>query len=63
MGLLQWQMSWQEKVLCDWLHQERMKSLHKSYMQRFAQQMSKAYQLLLCNNPWEMALQLQFVTG
>jgi hypothetical protein len=40
-----------------------MKSLRKSYMQRFAQQMSKAYQLFLCNSLWEMALQLQFVTG
>jgi hypothetical protein len=32
-------------------------------MQRYAQQMSRAYQLLLCNSPWETALQLQFVTG
>jgi hypothetical protein len=61
--LLQWQMLWQQKVLCDWPHQEHMKSLRKSYMQRFAQQMSKAYQLLLCNSLWEMASQLQFVTG
>jgi hypothetical protein len=56
-------MLWQQKVLCDWLHQQLMKSLHKSYMQRCAQQMSKAYQLLLCNSLWVMELLLQSVTG
>ena len=61
--LLQWQMLWQQKVLCGWPHQEHMKSLRKSYMQRCAQQMSRAYQLLLCNSLWAMALQLQSVTG
>jgi hypothetical protein len=40
-----------------------MKSLRNFYTQRCAQQMSKAYQLLLCNSLWAMALQLQSVTG